>query len=472
MFRSVLILLSVTLFAGCIPGEGIDNDLEKSRPAIEMAAEYEDLDAPVAYGFTRPALASNLDDAAGFPRWYCPKSVVKRGQLASFIARTIKGADAPLPGYDGRFSDVTANNRHAGAITFVAEQGISVGCSEGAFCPDDGVTRGQMALFAVRMMHGSDYILPTPTERYADVPTEHIHAAAIEQLAIDGIDLGCGGLEFCPDRPVSRDEVASFLVAAKYRNATPGAASRVFADLAVHNPNLEAVSVLVRDGVTTGCESPNAGFRLHGEPLTDRQRDWILYLAGRTLPRLTAAYGDAARAFTVGSRVIWWSLKEGVFGTFDDPFRHAMCNGEYIGPFDNCSGEWEVGVTAAMVPGDGEVRAAAAALYPGQVESTVALQSLEFGRRLSETFDAGDYPDYATDRVSSDAALRRSWLTRDPTIGAWLMIDEIEQNCIDGMSPGCFGNESEASRDFAPDRATADLVQGDIRRILVALRPR
>lgn len=474
MFRFVKCCLVAVLFTSAcgLPSEGEDNALEKSRLATEMAREYSDLDAPVAFQFEAPLLSSEGMDPAGFPRWYCPKSIVTRAQLASFIARTVQGAGGPLPVYDGRFSDVTSNNLHASAIEYVAEEGISDGCATGAFCPNDGVTRGQMALFTVRMMHGADYILPTPTGRYADVPTSHPLAAAIEQLAQDGIDVGCDAANFCPDRPVSRDEVAAFLVPAKYRNGAPPSSSNVFADVAPQNPNLEAVNVLAHDGVTFGCEAPNAGFRLHGEPLTDRQRNWILYFAGRTLPRLAQAYGDTARAFTVGARVIWWSLKEGVFGTFDDPFRHSLCNGQYITPFETCPGEWEVGLTAVHVPGAAEVQQATAALYPGQSTSEVARELLEFGRSLSETYDAGEYPDYATDRVMTDAALLRSWLARDATIGAFLMIGTIERDCFEGSATSCYGNESEASRDFALNAETASAVQTDIRRILVELRPR
>lgn len=473
MVRCTLMLLTVlTLTAGCgVAGEAERNELEQSRPATLMAEENPAMDGPASFVFEPPALAS--DSEVGFPRWYCPKSVVTRAQVASFIARTVMGPQGPFPSYDGQFTDVTAANPHADAIAFVAQTGISEGCADTAFCPDHGVTRGQMALFAVRMMHGADYLLDPPASaRYSDVPPSHLHAAAIEQLALDGIELGCGAGTFCPDAPVTRDEVAAFLVQAKYRNGAPGSAPAVFADVAASNPYREAIGVIARDGGTFGCDAPTVGFRLAGEPLTERQRDWILYFAANTLPRLTAAYGDAARAYTAGSRVIWWSLKEGVFGTFDDPFRYSTCDGSYIGPFDKCTGTWEVGLAAAHVPGDGEVRQAAALLYPERETVDVAMRALEFGRALSATFDAGEYPDYATSWVMSDMALQRSWLTRDPTIGAYLAIAGIERDCIEGAAPHCFGIETEASRDFASDPQTARAVQADIRRILTALRAR
>jgi hypothetical protein len=47
---------------------------------------------------------------------------------------------------------------------------------------------------------------------YYDVPISHWAAAWIEQLAREGISGGCGGGNFCPENPVSRAEMAVFLV--------------------------------------------------------------------------------------------------------------------------------------------------------------------------------------------------------------------------------------------------------------------
>ena len=465
--------LWVLLTSACVAQEAEDFPLEQSRPAYQMAADIPDLDPPSSYGFEAPELSNAPGAITSMPRWYCPKSVVSRAQIASFLARTIEGMNASFEPYDGRFSDVSSASPHAQAIRYIADKGITDGCSEGVYCPDHGVTRGQMALFTVRMMHGRDYILPDPGSRFADVPADHLHAAAIEQLAVDGIDVSCGPGMFCPDAPVSRDEVASFLVGAKYRTQGAPAAPDIFADVGSFNPHRMAINVIARDGVTMGCDAPVAGYRLQGEPLTERQRDWMLYFAGRAIPRLTAAYGDIARAFTVASRVIWWGLKEGVFGFLDDPYRHATCDGDYINPFETCSGAWEVGLTAAIVPSDAAVNAAVQALYPQRTSSEMAMDLLEFGRALSTVFDAGEYPVYATERVQSDAALRRSWVTRDAAVGAYLMIDGIERDCVEGLAPErCFSIETESARDFAPNAERATEVQADLRRLLNELRPR
>jgi hypothetical protein len=57
----------------------------------------------------------------------------------------------PIPGQ--RFDDVPASHPTAGSINAIAEAGITLGCEPGRFCPDDGVTRGQMATFLIRAFH-------------------------------------------------------------------------------------------------------------------------------------------------------------------------------------------------------------------------------------------------------------------------------------------------------------------------------
>lgn len=80
------------------------------------------------------------------------------------------------------------------------------------FCPDDPVTRGQMAALLVRAF---DYESPTGTDRFVD--DDSIFEADIEALAAAGITLGCNppaNDRFCPADPVTRAQMASFLVRA------------------------------------------------------------------------------------------------------------------------------------------------------------------------------------------------------------------------------------------------------------------
>jgi hypothetical protein len=47
---------------------------------------------------------------------------------------------------------------------------------------------------------------------FDDVPTSHWAAPWIKQLAAEGITSGCGGSNYCPDQSVTRAQMATFLV--------------------------------------------------------------------------------------------------------------------------------------------------------------------------------------------------------------------------------------------------------------------
>lgn len=51
-----------------------------------------------------------------------------------------------------RFSDVPPGSTHARSIELLAETGITQGCGAGAgqFCPEETLSRGQLASFVVR----------------------------------------------------------------------------------------------------------------------------------------------------------------------------------------------------------------------------------------------------------------------------------------------------------------------------------
>lgn len=55
-------------------------------------------------------------------------------------------------------------------------------------------------------------VSPAPaTATFGDVPTDYIYFRAIEALASSGITSGCGGGNFCPNQAVTRGELAKFL---------------------------------------------------------------------------------------------------------------------------------------------------------------------------------------------------------------------------------------------------------------------
>jgi len=145
------------------------------------------------------------------PPLFCPDEPITRGQMAVFLAASLGYSSGSCR---GRFSDVPVGHTFCGFIERLFLDGITEGCNTAngrSFCPDEPITRGQMAVF-IETALGSP--LSPCTGRFADVPIDHPFCGFIERLAQDGITGGCGPNLFCPDDPVTRGQMAVFLVAA------------------------------------------------------------------------------------------------------------------------------------------------------------------------------------------------------------------------------------------------------------------
>jgi hypothetical protein len=103
------------------------------------------------------------------------------------------------------FSDADASPFYAD-ILWIAQRGITIGCGGGRFCPQDVVTREQMASFLVRALA----LAPSSRDWFSDDEAS-IHEADINALAASGITLGCGGGVYCPAASVTREQMAAFL---------------------------------------------------------------------------------------------------------------------------------------------------------------------------------------------------------------------------------------------------------------------
>ena len=158
-------------------------------------------------------LASNGVTAGCGNGNYCPDSSVTRAQMAVFLERGMKGSNyRPPAATGGVFLDIAAGDFAASFIEQLAADGITAGCGNNNYCPDATVTRDQMAVFLLRAKYGSSHSPPAATGVFADVPANHWAASWIEQLAAEGITAGCGGGNYCPGTEVTRDQMAVFLV--------------------------------------------------------------------------------------------------------------------------------------------------------------------------------------------------------------------------------------------------------------------
>ena len=144
---------------------------------------------------------------------FCPDQEVTRAQMAVFLERCMHGSDFAPPAATGTvFIDVAAEDFAANFIEQFFADGITAGCGNDNYCPIDSVTRDQMAVFLLRAKYGAGHSPPAPTGVFGDVDPDHWAAAWIEQLAAEGITSGCGNNNYCPADPVTRAQMAVFLV--------------------------------------------------------------------------------------------------------------------------------------------------------------------------------------------------------------------------------------------------------------------
>ncbi len=120
-------------------------------------------------------------------------------------------ADVPSRG----FVDVSDGNVHKGSIDCVAFYGVSIGCGSGeGFCPDDRVTRWQVALFLARVADLAGVVLGTGSgsafEDLDGLPSEAV--TAVRRLAEAGVIKGSSETVFNPYGLVSRGQMALLLV--------------------------------------------------------------------------------------------------------------------------------------------------------------------------------------------------------------------------------------------------------------------
>lgn len=176
-------------------GTFIDDDSSPQEPFIE---------AIFAAGITNGCNPPENDR-------YCPSSPLTRAQMATMLFRALRLSAAE----HDRFTD-DHTSVHEAAINALAVAGITMGCNPPAnseFCPDESVTRGQMAAFLARGLGLTDN---TGRNRFAD-DDNSVFEADIERIAAAGITLGCNppaNDKYCPRAKVTRGQIAVFLTRA------------------------------------------------------------------------------------------------------------------------------------------------------------------------------------------------------------------------------------------------------------------
>jgi hypothetical protein len=144
---------------------------------------------------------------------YCPDGSTTREQMAVFLLRAPEGGGfTPPPCAAAPFPDVPCASPFAAWVQELVGRGITAGCGGGLYCPTAPVTREQMAVFLLKTLEGASFTPPPcTTASFTDVPCASAFAPWVQELVARGITAGCGGGLYCPTNPVTRGQMAVFL---------------------------------------------------------------------------------------------------------------------------------------------------------------------------------------------------------------------------------------------------------------------
>src|SRR6185295_19646384 len=127
--------------------------------------------------------------------------------------------------------------------------------SAGNYCPSSVTTRDQMAVFVLAAKEGAGYAPPacSPPNIFSDVPETSPYCRYIEELFRRGVVTGCTAGTYCPTSPVTREQMAIFVLRTLDPNLTPPACSppNLFDDVPETSPFCRYVEELARRGVVT-----------------------------------------------------------------------------------------------------------------------------------------------------------------------------------------------------------------------------
>lgn len=176
----------------------------------------------------------------------------------------------------GTFIDDNGSG-HEGAIEAIYSEGITAGCdSRGIrYCPDQPISRAEVAVFLSRALG-----VPSSTSDYFVDDDGRWFEEAVNRMADARIAVGCNPpeyTEFCPDRGLTRAEMASLMVRA-FPDQIPAKGPDVFDDDAnsVHQFNINRIAAA---GITVGCNPPANDWYCPAAPVTRGQMATLMVRA-------------------------------------------------------------------------------------------------------------------------------------------------------------------------------------------------
>ncbi|MGE5235899.1 MAG: S-layer homology domain-containing protein [Acidobacteriota bacterium] len=190
------------------------------------------------------------------------------------------------------FTDVAPGAFGYSFVETLLHKGITAGCGNGKYCPADGITRWQMAVFLATALSGpsvpvagtveglgSYNCVAGGTSLFSDVAPTDTGCKFIHYIAARKVTAGCGGGRFCPGDAVTRWQMAVFLATSMAGtdvpssgtvpskgpyNCTASGGTSVFLDVPANDAGCKFIHYIAATGVTAGC---NPGYYCPAESL-------------------------------------------------------------------------------------------------------------------------------------------------------------------------------------------------------------
>ena len=158
------------------------------------------------------------------------------------------------------FTDVLPANSFYRFVETIVHKNVTGGCGVGLYCPDASTTREQMAVFVLVSKEAPGYspVACGTTPMFPDVPVSSVFCKWIEELARRGVVTGCGGGNYCPTNPATREQMAVFVLRTLDPALNPpNCGTPIFGDVPASSPFCKWIEELARRGVVTGCGNGN-----------------------------------------------------------------------------------------------------------------------------------------------------------------------------------------------------------------------
>ena len=203
--------------------------IQSESKSYSWTKPYEDLPTPVREGYT-------------FDGWYLDS------KLTDPVEGDVKVNRSTVTLYAAWSKDKTDpdNNGVSDWLNTRDHNAYLSGYDNGAFGPNDNMTRAQVAQMFYNLLLNKDV---TIVADFSDVPTDAWYATAVNTLASLGIVNGIGNGQFAPDRPITRAEFT--VIAMRFTNGTTDG-ENIFSDVDADDWFYDQVVGSIQYGWITG----------------------------------------------------------------------------------------------------------------------------------------------------------------------------------------------------------------------------